>query len=276
MQSKIGICSWSTGRDPRELPHLAREIGVDAVQLALDPLRVQGWSPDEVRGGLAEGGLEIRSGMMSTRGEDYSSLASIRETGGVRLDQHWEENLAAARANAELAQELGLSLVSLHAGFLPERRDDAVRTVMIERLRALVDVFGQHGVRVAFETGQETADTLLDVLDELDRPTAGVNFDPANMILYSMGEPVEALRRLAPRVLQVHIKDARASRTPGEWGSEVVAGTGEVDWRGFFDVLANAELEVDLMIEREAGDQRVADMRAAAALCREQLERFSA
>jgi len=274
MQNKIGICSWSTGRDPRELPQLAREIGVDCVQLALDPLRVQGWSPDEVRGGLAAGGLEVRSGMMSTRGEDYSSLATIRATGGVRLDRHWKENLAAAHTNAQLASELGLSLVSLHAGFLPEQRGDAVRTLMLERLRALVDVFGEHGVRVAFETGQETADTLLDVLDELDRPTAGVNFDPANMILYGMGEPVEALRRLSPHVLQVHIKDARPSELPGQWGSEVVAGTGAVDWRAFFDVLADAAFTGDLMIEREAGDQRVADMRAAAALCREHLERL--
>jgi len=50
---------------------------------------------------------------------------------------------------------------------------------MIERLRAIADVFGARGVRVALETGQEQADTLLGVLEELDRPDVGVNFDPA-------------------------------------------------------------------------------------------------
>jgi len=78
-----------------------------------------------------------------------------------------------------------------------------------------------------------------------------------------MGDPVQALRRLAPWVRQVHIKDAIASGRPGEWGTEGPVGEGQGDWAAFFDVLRAAELRVDLVIEREAGNQRVEDVRRA-------------
>ena len=118
-------------------------------------------------------------------------------------------------------------------------------------------------MRVALETGQEQADTLLGVLDELDRPDVGVNFDPANMVLYGMGDPVAALRRLAPRVAQCHIKDAVATETSGTWGAEVPVGEGNVNWPAFFVVLRDAGLICDLMIEREAGGDRPGDIRLA-------------
>ena len=43
-------------------------------------------------------------------------------------------------------------------------------------------------------------------------------------------------------------------------------GTGEVDWKAFFGAIDEAGLEVDLMIEREAGDDRVGDIAKARAL----------
>src|SRR5690606_17069173 len=125
-------------------------------------------------------------------------------------------------------------------------------------------VYADRGVRVALETGQETADTLAELLDELGDTGVGVNFDPANMILYGMGDPVEALRRLAPWVRQAHIKDAVAAERPGEWGREVVVGEGEVDWAGFCATLRAAGLGVGLAIERETGEPRVEVLRPAA------------
>jgi sugar phosphate isomerase/epimerase len=159
--------------------------------------------------------------------------------------------------------------VTFHAGFLPHDRNDPLRIEMIERLRAIADRFAKHGVRVGFETGQESADTLLEVLHELERPTVGVNFDPANMILYGMGDPLEAMRRLAPRIFQIHIKDAVAAMVPGTWGHEVPAGTGQVDWPAFCEVLRAERLACNLMIEREAGDDRIGD----ASRARELVER---
>jgi len=264
---KLGVCSWSLQpNSPEELANKVGEIGVSAVQLHLDPLRTGDWSTKATVEALEGVGAKIVSGMMGMEAEDYSTLESICETGGVRPDEHWEENLRAAHGNAAVARELGVDLVSLHAGFLPHDPADPERPKLIGRLRELDEAFQGAGIRLAFETGQEDAATLLTVLEELGSDNIGVNFDPANMILYAMGDPVESFERLADHVMQVHIKDATKTETPGTWGAEVPVGTGEVNWDGFFGVMSAKGLDVGMMIEREAGDDRVGDIRIARAL----------
>lgn len=270
-RSPLALCSWSLQpASPRELIEKTLACGIGAIQLALDPIGSPGWEESLVVEKLREVGIRICSGMIGFPGEDYTTLETIRDTGGVRLDRDWPANLEAATAKAALAQRLGLSLVTFHAGFIPHDRHDPVRSTMLGRLRQIADAFSARGVRVAFETGQETAETLLDALTELDRPTIGVNFDPANMILYGMGDPIAALRQLAAagRVLQVHIKDALPTAKPGTWGEEVPVGTGAVDWPAFFGTLDSATLACNLVIEREAGSNRVADIKAAAEVVR--------
>lgn len=264
---RIGLCSWSLQpTSPRDLADKVKRAGVSCIQLALDPIRTGQWSLAETRDVLNAAGISILSGMMAMEGEDYSTLDAIRRTGGVAPDATWPPNLHAAEKNAQIAAELNVPLVSFHAGFIPHDRHDARGGVILDRLRQLADVYSAANVRVAFETGQETAATLLSALDELDRPEVGVNFDPANMILYGMGDPVDALRRLAPRIAQIHIKDAIATKTPGTWGSEVPVGAGDVDWPAFFGVCREQGLECDLVIEREAGASRVADISTALAV----------
>lgn len=262
---RLAVCSWSlqpTG--PADLAAKVRECGLDAIQLALDPIRTGEWDEAETVRALQD--ITLVSGMMGTKGEDYSTLETIKATGGVRPDETWPDNLEAAKANADLAAGLGLKLVTLHAGFLPHDPSSPERATMLDRLNQIVGVFGDRGVSVAFETGQETADTLLSVLPST--PGAGINFDPANMILYAMGDPIEALNHLSRHVAQIHVKDANPTATPGTWGSEEPVGAGAVDWDEFFAVYRRAGLRCDLVIEREAGDQRVADVRKAAALVR--------
>jgi len=87
-----------------------------------------------------------------------------------------------------------------------------------------------------------------------------VNFDPANLILYDMDEPIEALRKLVSHVRQVHVKDAQRTTVKGQWGEEVVVGTGQVDWVAFVRILAEADYEGDYIFEREAGCDRVGDI----------------
>src|SRR5690606_29446208 len=137
---------------------------------------------------------------------------------------------------------------------------------ILDRLRTVAGIFAAREIRLGLETGQETAPALLAALNDLNHPSVGINFDPANMILYAMGDPVEAITALAPRILQVHIKDATPTDTRGRWGTEVPAGSGAVDWPAFFAVIASHLPEVDLVIEREAGTQRIEDIRTAAAM----------
>ncbi|MDG2149648.1 MAG: sugar phosphate isomerase/epimerase [Planctomycetota bacterium] len=265
--SHIGVCSWSLQPvSPKDLVQKLMSTGLPCVQLALAPLRRGEWDVEETEQRLSDEGLGVVSGMMSMAGEDYSTLDSIRITGGLRPDAHWKSNLVSAGECARLASRLKLDLISFHAGFLPHDRSDPEREVLLDRLRKVVDVFAEEGVHVALETGQETADTLLDVLADIDRPTAGVNFDPANMLLYGMGDPVLSLDRLARHVKQIHVKDAHRSAQPGSWGEEVPVGTGEVDWKAFFELVSERLPGVNLLIEREAGADRIGDVRTASAL----------
>ncbi len=258
----LGVCSWSLRpSSPEDLASRVAECRLQWVQLALDPLRRGDWNLAALQRLVEAGSLRLLSGMMGCEGEDYSSLESIRATGGLRPDGTWAANRRNALDNARLARTLGLDLITFHAGFLPPATAPGERARMAARLRECADVFADHGLRMGLETGQESATTLLEVLEQVDRPSVGVNFDPANMILYGMGDPVAAVSVLAPRVVQVHVKDALPSTVEGLWGTEVPVGAGSVDWPEFFDVVD--PLRVPLVIEREAGEARVRDIGVA-------------
>jgi sugar phosphate isomerase/epimerase len=245
-----------------------QDVGIRRVQIALDPLRVSpvAWS------GLAEAcagnGVELVSGMFGAAGEDYSTLESIRRTGGVVPDAVWPENWRNIQAAAGIAEGLGLKLVTFHAGFLPHDPDDATFQKLLQRIGSIADLFAGKRIDLGLETGQETAETLGAFLQKLDRPNVGVNFDPANMILYDKGDPIAALQALGPWLKQCHVKDAVKTRTPSTWGREVPVGAGEVDWQAFLRTLERLGFQGNLAIEREAGEERAADIRAA----REHLE----
>ena len=265
----LAVCSWSLqATDPQSLLGMLHETGIRRVQLALDPLRTSPAVWGDTRTLFQREGVEIVSGMFGCVGEDYSTLDSIRRTGGIAPDSTWEQNLADIQATAKLAGELGLKLVTFHAGFIPEEHSDPAFAKMLGRLASVARIWGEQGIAVGLETGQETAPALAALLAELNCPNVGVNFDPANMILYDKGDPVEAVRLLGPSIRQVHIKDATRTRTPGTWGEEVPAGTGEVNWLEFFAALKEMNYPGRFVIEREAGAQRVADIRRAAEMFR--------
>jgi sugar phosphate isomerase/epimerase len=273
-REKLAVCSWSLHpAGPSELIGQLRAIGLSRVQLALDPIRENPAVWGDAAALFRRDDVQIVSGMFRTVAEDYSSLETIRRTGGLVPDDTWEENWENAQENAGLAQQLGLRLVTFHAGFLPHDPNDPEFEKLQHRIRLVADVFAAKGIDLAFETGQETAQTLKAFLERLGRANVGVNFDPANLILYDKGDPIDALRALLPWLKQCHLKDARRTRQPGTWGTEVVVGTGEVDWLQFFAVLREAEFTGYLCIEREAGHQRLGDIVAARKLVEAHSER---
>jgi len=260
---RLAVCSWSLQpASPQALIEALNQIGIKRVQLALNPVREGGaWA--DAKAQLADAGVEVVSGMFETVGEDYSTLESIKATGGVVPDATWPQSWENMQKTAPIAVDLGVKLVTLHAGFLPHEQSDPLYGKLTDRIAQIASLFAEHGLELGFETGQEDADTLLAFLDHLEHHNVGVNFDPANMILYDKGDPVAALQKLLPHVKQVHIKDGTKTKTPGEWGAEVTTGTGEVDWPEFFGVLDQAGYAGDLCIEREAGDDRIGDIQAA-------------
>ncbi len=261
---RLAVCSWSLqSSSPSELFTHLRTLGLPRIQCALDPLRESPETWGRFGELCARDGVTLVSGMFGTLGEDYSTLETIRRTGGLVPDETWEQNWTNIQACADIAQSLGLRLVSFHAGFLPHEESDPDYLKLKQRLQQVAGLFASRGIDLALETGQETAETLRDFLEKLDCPNVGVNFDPANMILYGKGEPIEAMRVLGPWIKQVHIKDANKTRQPGIWGEEVAAGTGEVDWKAFFATLDELGFTGNCCIEREAGNQRTADILTA-------------
>jgi sugar phosphate isomerase/epimerase len=158
----------------------------------------------------------------------------------------------------------------LHAGFLPEL-DDPARPAMLDTLAKAAGLAAEKGVTLAFETGQETADLLRRTLDDLKAPNLKVNFDPANMLLYDMGDPIRAVEVLGPDIRSVHVKDAKRPKTPGQWGEEVPLGRGEVNIKAFVQTLKKVGYTGPLVVEREVGDQagRLRDVEHGLAYLRE-------
>ena len=264
LEQRLAVCTWSLQpTDPKDLVAKLDGVGIRRVQLALDPLRESPAIWGETETLFRQNGITIVSGMFGCVGEDYSTLETIRLTGGIASDSTWDQNRKNILATAALAQKLGLKLVTFHAGFVPHDESDPASARMQQRLTEVAEMFAAHGISLGLETGQETAPVLLQLLRKLNRPNLGVNFDPANMILYDKGDPVDALQTLGPWIRQVHIKDARRTTVPGTWGEEVAVGAGEVDWPAFFAALDKLKFAGDLVIEREAGGQRVADIRQA-------------
>jgi len=264
LSERLAVCSWSLQpTSPQDLITKLQATGILRVQLALDPLRESPAVWGETPALFRQSGITIVSGMFGCVGEDYSTLDSIRVSGGIAPDATWEQNWTNIRTTAALAQGLGLKLVMFHAGFLPHDQKDPQFVKMLRRLGEIADVFKAANITLALETGQETAPDLLQLLQQLQRPNVGVNFDPANMILYDKGNPIAALRTLGSHIRSLHIKDARRTKVPGTWGEEVVVGTGEVDWPAFFTTLRELKFTGNFVIEREAGSQRVADVCAA-------------
>jgi sugar phosphate isomerase/epimerase len=262
--SRLAVCTWSLEpAGARDLLDKLAAVGIARVQLALDPLHE---APDAWAGAaalFAQNNITPVSGMVRCLGEDYTTLESIRLTGGIAPDATWAQNLENFRRCAASAARLRLPLVTLHAGFLPHQGSGPGYDKMLGRLQTVAALFAREAIALGLETGQETADELAGFLKTLNHPNVGVNFDPANMILYDKGDPVAALRTLAPWLRQIHIKDATRTRTPGAWGEEVPAGRGDVDWPAFFGTLRELGYRGDFAIEREAGAQRIADIRAA-------------
>ncbi len=259
---RLAVCTWSLQpTEPDQVFRALDRIGIRRIQCAIDPLRENpaGWGKFASR--CAAEGVNIVSGMFGCEGEDYTTMETIRRTGGIVPDATWPTNWRNIQRTAEIAGEMGLCVVTFHAGFLPHEESDPAFAVLLERMQRVADVFAARKIHLGLETGQETADTLAAFLRLLGRDNVGVNFDPANMILYDKGDPIAALRLLLPWLKQCHLKDANRTRVTGTWGDEVPVGTGQVNWKEFFAVLRDAGFSGGCCFEREAGAQRVEDIR---------------
>lgn len=255
----VGICSWSLSNDIGQLAEAMRRLQVEHIHLAI---AADAENPDFWLAEVRKQGWVITAGMIGFSQEDYSTLESIRRTGGIVPDDYWDRNRELFALAADMTARLGVKYLSMHAGFLDESDAEYARK-FTDRVRACADIAAEKEIMVLLETGQETAEELADFLEKLNHPAVGVNFDPGNMILYGKGEPAPAVRALGHWMKHVHIKDAVATERAGTWGTEVPWGEGEVGQQSFLQALKEIDFAGAMAIEREAGEQRFEDMRLA-------------
>ncbi len=256
----IGICSWSLQTGVTEVADAMKKIGINHIHLAVGPALGDGGK--EYLEAVKQRDWVISSTMIDFDQEDYSTLDTIKITGGVVPDDCWEKNKKIFAAAAKVTSELSVKYLSMHAGFIDHNKNEKYLS-MCQRMKYLADIAADNGIMLLMETGQETANDLAGFMSEIAHPAAGINFDPANMILYDKGDPIDAMKVLSPWIKHVHIKDAIKSETPGQWGREVPFGDGQVDSVKFLAVLNEIGYKGTLAIEREAGDSRLEDITLA-------------
>ena len=216
-----------------------------------------------------DAGITITVVFMGFEGETYESIARTAETVGLVPRAERAARAAEAREMAAFGRRVGCPVMGMHIGFVPHDRDGEDYRDLVAVTQSLLDDLASEGQRVHLETGQESAEHLLRFFEDVGRENLGVNFDPANMILYGTGDPIEALSKLGPHVGSIHCKDAVAadeSVRGSEWGREVAIGTGQVDFRAYFETLKSFGYEGPLTIERELPgdpDRQRADIRSA-------------
>ncbi|MBI3463658.1 MAG: sugar phosphate isomerase/epimerase [Planctomycetes bacterium] len=203
-------------------------------------------------------------------GESYADIPTVKRTIGLVPPETRAERTRELKEIADFAKLMDLSAVGLHIGFVPHDQSDPLFKQVVAAAQEVCDHLKKNGQSLHLETGQETAETLLEFIHAVGRDNLFINFDPANMILYGTGNPIEALKRVGKYVRSIHCKDAKWAKYPGkEWGQEVPLGEGDVGMETYLRTLKEIGYTGPLTIEREIAHDPVrqkADIGAAVKL----------
>lgn len=266
-QREIGVIFWAV-EDPHESLSFVRQFGLHAGQLGFGGDLDLSTTAERWRTALEENAdISLVTAVCSYTGEEYSDVGAVQRTVGFVPQDTRAERVIRTKTVADIAANLGIRDVACHIGFVPEEPGTRSYAEIRDVVREICDHLGEQGQQFALETGQESAPALLSFIGDVGRPNLKVNFDPANMVLYGTGDPVEAIRILAEHVVSVHCKDAEwpDKTKPGALGVERPLGTGVVDFPAFLTVLKQLNYQGILSIEREEPDaqQRIADIHHA-------------
>ena len=233
--------------------NVAQELGIKTIQLHApqQSSRTQE-NADAFLAKLNDMGITLTCVFGGFDGESYADIPTTQKTVGLVPAETRAARTAEMKEIADFANLLGCKCVGLHIGFIPHDTSDPQYAQVVAVAQELCDHCKTMGQSVHLETGQETADGLLQFIGDVARDNLKVNFDPANMILYGTGEPIEAVKKVGKHLGSVHCKDAKWAANPGqEWGQEVPVGEGDVNFEAYLNALKEVGYEGPLTIERE-------------------------
>lgn len=185
----------------------------------------------------------------------------------------------------ELAKEMGTNVVTTHIGVVPDDPNHPRFQIMQAACAELAEYADQLDAHFAIETGPETAVTLKRFLDSLGSKGVAVNLDPANFVMVTGDDPVQAVYTLKDYIVHTHAKDgerlyykdpeiiygvADIEEVIGTEESfrELPLGTGQVDFPNYLKALEEIGYRGYLTIEREVGQDPAKDILTAAEFLR--------
>jgi len=247
----LGVFLRCTGQnDPLPALQAVKSLGLDTVQVSRLPDRF--YTPEgavEFAGMLRSTGIRADSVVAVFDGESYADRDTVVRTVGFRPLPLIKERLEYLRKCVDFADAIGARIVTFHMGFLP---DDPKSEAYLPMLAAVTDIAryaARKTVTISLETGQETGQQLAAFLDRITVARVGVNFDPANLVIYGVDAPSRALAHVVGRVTSVHVKDALLPAAPGAMGLEVRPGEGRAELMECFRMLRASGFTGALIIE---------------------------
>ena len=168
------------------------------------------------------------------------------------------------KEGADFAEAIGAPAIITHLGFIPENPNDPAYNPLLEAVQDIAEYCKKKSLGFWFESGQETPVTLLRLIEDLDMPNTGINFDTANLILYGKGNSCDALDVFGQYVRNLHAKDGFYPTNGRELGIEVPLGQGRAMMSEIIKKLAKIGFNGEIIIEREiVGEQQQRDINEA-------------
>ncbi|MBR5157458.1 MAG: sugar phosphate isomerase/epimerase [Clostridia bacterium] len=189
---------------------------------------------------------------------------------GLVPDAYRAIRLEELKKGADFTRMLGVHDMATHVGFIPEQPSYAGYRDLVSAISNLAAYCKERDVFFNFETGQETPVTLMRTIQDVGTDNLGINLDPANLILYGRGNPIDAIDIYGDKIRGVHIKDGDYTTDPYRNGKERLVGEGSVNYPVFLPKLLKNGYKGDLYIEREiSGEQQIIDIKKTVAYIKE-------
>lgn len=188
----------------------------------------------------------------------------------------------------ELAKDLECNIVTTHIGVVPSDKNHPRYQIMQDACGQLCQYADEMQAHFAIETGPERAFTLKEFLDTLGSKGVAVNLDPANFVMVTGDDPVQAVYTLKDYIVHTHakdgiklcdsdpeiiygVKDIEEVIQAGKFFEEVPLGQGRVPFSEYLKALDDIGYKGFLTIEREVGEDPAKDIAMAAEFLREQM-----
>jgi sugar phosphate isomerase/epimerase len=240
----------------------AAEMGFPTTQLVCwDERLFTAEYAERVKAISAETGVAISAFWCGYGGPSIWNLYQGQTTLGLVPPEYRFQRMQTLMRGADFTVMLGVPDMATHVGFIPENPNDPNFAGVVAALTYVGKYCLDRGLHFLFETGQETPTTLLRTIEEIGLPNMGVNLDPANLLLYGRGNPVDALDVFGKYVRGVHAKDGRYPTSGRFLGEETPLGEGKVNFPLLLRRLQAVGYTGALTIEREiSGPQQKLDI----------------